>query len=183
MLIGFTGAQSTGKSTLLNEMVHDKHFRKCSFVKEVTRKVAGKGLRINDHGDDTTQLFILSEHLYNHHAEERCMVLDRCIIDGYIYTRWLHKQGSVSDWVYKYACKLHDLLISRLDVVFYTHPVDVPLTNDGVRSVDIDFRNDIIDLYDEYISTRHTNAKTQLITLRGDVHARMKQIKQTLNNL
>ena len=70
MLISFTGAQSTGKSTLLDLMARDEHFRKCSFVKEVTRKVARRGLNINAHGNDMTQLFILSEHLYNHHAEE-----------------------------------------------------------------------------------------------------------------
>lgn len=181
MLIGFTGAQSTGKSTLLNQMTRDEHFRKCSFVKEVTRKVASKGLNINAHGNDTTQLFILSEHLYNHHAEEKCMVLDRCIIDGYIYTRWLFEQGSVSEWVYKHACMLHDLLIKRLDVVFYTHPGDVPLEDDGVRSVDKQFRDDIIRLYDNYINTRHIHP--EFVVLKGDVNTRLQTIKNTLKNL
>jgi nicotinamide riboside kinase len=181
MLIGFTGAQSTGKSTLLDLMARDEHFRKCSFVKEVTRKVARRGLNINAHGNDMTQLFILSEHLYNHHAEENCMVLDRCIIDGYIYTKWLFDQGSVSEWVYKHACKLHDILIDRLDVVFYTHPDDVPLHDDGVRSVNKQFRSDIIDLYNEYLQT--SKLPTRVVTLRGDVNTRMNTIKTTLNNL
>ena len=181
MLIGFTGAQSTGKSTLLNEMVHDEYFRKCSFVKEVTRKVASKGLKINDAGDDITQLFILSEHLYNHHADEKCMVLDRCIIDGYIYTRWLHEQGKVSEWVYKYACHLHDRLLPRLDVVLYTDPRDVELVDDGTRSVNKQFRDDIVALYDDYINTRHMHVN--LVKLSGDVDTRMQTIKDTLNNL
>ena len=181
MLIGFTGAQSTGKSTLLDLMTRDEYFRKCSFVKEVTRKVAKKGLNINAHGNDTTQLFILSEHLYNHHAQEKCMVLDRCIIDGYIYTRWLFEQGSVSEWVYKHACRLHDLLIKRLDVVFYTHPDDVPLEDDGVRSVNTQFRDDIIQLYNDYMRTRQT--QTDFVVLRGDVNTRMQTIKNTLKNL
>lgn len=181
MLIGFTGAQSTGKSTLLNRMARDEYFRKCSFVKEVTRKVASKGLNINAHGDDTTQLFILSEHLYNHHAVEKCMVLDRCIIDGYIYTRWLFEQGSVSEWVYKHACQLYNLLVKRLDVVFYTHPDDVPLEDDGVRSVDTQFRNDIIQLYNDHIHTRQM--PTEFVVLKGDVNTRMNTIKNTLKNL
>ena len=181
MLISFTGAQSTGKSTLLNQMVCDEYFRKCSFVKEVTRKVASRGLNINTHGNDTTQLFILSEHLYNHHVEDKCMVLDRCIIDGYIYTKWLYEQGSISEWVYKYCCQLHTLLINRLDVVFYTHPDDVPLEDDGVRSVDVQFRNDIINSYNEYIETR--NIKPEFVVLRGDVNTRLRSIKDTLKNL
>ena len=178
MLIGFTGAQSTGKSTLLEAMCCDEHYRKCSFVKEVTRKVAGKGLNINDAGDDVTQLFILSEHLYNHHSDEECMILDRCIIDGYIYTRWLYEQQKVSEWVYVHACKLHDILVKKLDVVFYTEPEDVKLVDDGTRSTNVDFRNDIIRLYDEYLNTRHHVFK--IIRLKGDVASRMSTIKKSL---
>ena len=181
MLIGFTGAQSTGKSTLLQAMVEDDEYRKCSFVKEVTRKVAGKGLNINDAGDNVTQLFILSEHLYNHHTAEDCMVLDRCIIDGYIYTRWLYEQGKIDDWVYVYACQLHDILIKKLDLVLYTDPADVQLVDDGVRSVDIEFRNDIIRLYDEYLNTRCHSVK--IVKLTGDVPTRLNTIKQSINNL
>ena len=181
MLISFTGAQCTGKSTLLEQMVHDKHYRKCSFVKEVTRKVARKGCRINDAGGDVTQLFILSEHLHNHYSVDKCMIMDRCIIDGYIYTRWLHEHNKVSDWVYVYACQLHDILIKKLDLVFYTDPRDVDLVDDGVRSMKTEFRDDIIRLYDEYINTRTTSKG--IVVLSGDVRTRLDTIKTTIDNL
>lgn len=180
MLVSFTGAQSTGKSTLLQKMLCSDDFRKCSFVKEVTRKVAANGHNINDKGDDTTQLFILSEHL-NNHMLGGCTVLDRCIIDGMIYTEWLHAEGKVSEWVVRYARDLHDHLISKLDVVLYPDPADVKLVADGQRSNCHKFRNDIISLYDKYFE-EHPQVKDRTVILRGGVDERLKQIHEQLKH-
>lgn len=185
MLIGFTGAQSTGKSTLLKQMSIDDMFRKCSFVKEVTRKVAARGLDINDQGTTLTQLFILNEHLNNHTLHEKCTVLDRCIIDGYIYTKYLHETKRVDDWVLEYAINLRNYIASRIDVLLYTDPEDVKLVDDGVRSVDQQFRTRIIELYDEFLSDEklllNIMPVTKIVKLSGDVSQRMDQIKQTIN--
>jgi nicotinamide riboside kinase len=180
MLISFTGAQSTGKSTLLQRMLQCDKLRKCTFIKEVTRKVASKGIKINDDGDNTTQLFILSEHLHNHHLTG-CVVLDRCIVDGYIYTKWLHEQGKVEGWVLKYAKDLHDVLIDKLDVIFYTEPDDIELEDDGERSTCESFRNDILKMYEEYL-TWNPKARKKLVRLSGTVEERFKTIQKTFEN-
>ena len=180
MLVSFTGAQSTGKSTLLKHMFHSDDFRKCSFIKEVTRKVARQGLQINDAGDNMTQLFILSEHLTNHHLTG-CVVLDRCIVDGYIYTKWLHEQGKVDGWVLKYAWDLHNELIKKLDILFYTEPDNIKLEDDGERSTNVKFRDDIIQMYETYLSWNPL-VKNKLVRLTGSVDERVKQIKQTFKN-
>lgn len=177
MLISFTGAQCTGKSTLLNRMLADSKFRKCTFIKEVTRKVAAQGIKINADGDNITQLFILSEHLHNHYLPG-CVVLDRCILDGYIYTKWLNQNGKVDDWVMEHATKLHDILVDKLDVIFYTNPIDVDLVSDGQRSVDVKFRDDIINMYGTYFDS-HPDVYNKTETLTGSVEQRMKQIFNT----
>lgn len=180
MLIGFTGAQSTGKSTLLSKMVSDSKYRKCSFVKEVTRKVARKGLTINELGTNETQLFILNEHLYNHHLSG-CTILDRCIVDGLIYTEYLFDKGQVDEWVRDYARHLYRLLINKLDIIFYTDPVDVPLVDDKTRSSNIEFRNNIITRYDELFNN-DLNVLKKTIHLRGDVNTRYNLINKTFKN-
>lgn len=180
MLASFTGAQSTGKSTLLERMVQSDEFRKCTFIKEVTRKVARQGLKINDIGDNTTQLFILSEHLHNHHLNG-CVILDRCIIDGYIYTKWLYEQGKVDGWVLKFAWDLHNELIDRLDIVFYTEPDNIKLVDDGERSTNVQFREDIIKMYDTYLKW-NPQVRKKLVRLTGSVDERVKQIKQIFKN-
>ena len=56
MIITFTGAQSTGKSTLLNKMMTDERFRKFDFVPQITRRLMQQyNLNHNEDGDEFTQ--------------------------------------------------------------------------------------------------------------------------------
>lgn len=179
MLVGFTGAQSTGKTTLLKQCKNTLSGDWC-FVDEVTRKVQREGSNINESGDDTTQLFILSEHLHNHNRVQN-YILDRCILDGYVYTKWLEQQGKVHTWVREYACRLLTHLVGRLDIIFYTQPEDIPLIeNDGVRSNSIKFRQEIIDLYEDLFSQSYY-WMNKVVRLRGSVEDRMETIYNTID--
>ena len=102
-------------------------------------------------------------------------MLDRCILDGYVYTKWLHQNGRVSKWVLNYADNLLSHLIDNVDIVFYTQPEDVPLVDDGVRSVNIDFRQDILNIYEELFS-RNCPWMNKLVRLHGGIAARMNTI-------
>ena len=181
MLVSFTGAQSTGKSTMLNMCCNHPAFRKYHCVPEVTRKVKREhNLDINEQGDDVTQLFILREHLHNHYLKGDAL-LDRCIVDGAVYTQYLYETGKVKGWVYRYAIELFNLLIPQLDVIFYTHPDDVELVDDGERSVDVHFRNEIILGMKHFINLERCEGK--VVTLSGTPEERMKTILTTINNL
>lgn len=188
MLISFTGAQSTGKTTLLKECCDNPIFRKYHCVPEVTRKVAREQhVDINEAGDDITQLFILNEHLHNHYLTGPAL-LDRCILDGWVYTDYLFSQGKVSQWVKEYAGRLYDKLISQLDIIFYTDPGDIPIEDDGQRSINHEFRDDIIKGFEyemaggafECLSLDPITPGPSLIRLVGDVNARMKTILDTV---
>lgn len=183
MLIGFTGAQCTGKSTLLSRCAKLKNnneiFYGFDFVEEVTRKVKREGHNINLDGDNITQLFILNEHLKNHNAIGN-YVLDRCILDGYIYTCCLVRRGIVSSWVCEYACNLLTELVGKLDIILYTEPDDIRLVDDGVRSIDYKFRQEIIDRYEELFRENYF-WQNKVVRLSGTVDDRMEQINLKLN--
>ncbi len=202
MLIGFTGAQCTGKTTLLNLLKdklcgnkwiesHDGVYRdEWNFVPEVTRKVMREGLKINESGDDITQLFILKEHLQNHiiTSKNEKWILDRCILDGYVFTRWLYEQGSVEKWVLNYACNLLSMLGERLDLILYTEPDDIPIEDDGERSINVQFRKDIVDIYEEIIGCSVSTPgrdtwRGKIVRLSGDVETRMNTIDEHVNKL
>ena len=181
MLVSFTGAQSTGKSTMLNMCCNHPVFRKFHCVPEVTRKVKREqNLDINEQGDSVTQLFILKAHLHNHYLKGDAL-LDRCIVDGVVYTQYLYENNKVKNWVYQYAIELFNLLVPRLDVIFYTHPDDVELVDDGERSVDVKFRNDIVLGMKDFIGL--SRCKDKVVYLRGTPEERMKTILETMNNL
>ncbi len=107
-------------------------------------------------------------------------MLDRCILDGYVYTRWLYLNGTVSEWVLNYAGNLLSHLIDNLDVVFYTQPEDVPLVGDGVRSVNVEFRQDILNIYEELFA-RNNSWMYKLVRLNGAVETRMNTILNKIN--
>lgn len=182
MIISFTGAQCTGKTTLLNlckqQRDSSEMFEGFKFVDEVTRKVKREGHEINLDGNDITQLFILNEHLKNH-TQNSNAVLDRCILDGYVYTSCLSRREIVSEWVTKYACELMLLLTEKLDVIFYTQPEDVPLKGDGVRSVDLDFRQDIINRYEDLFAQDYY-WMDKVVRLYGSIDDRMNTINETI---
>ena len=180
MVISFTGAQSTGKTTLLNacKEVYGERF---SFVDEVTRLVKRNyNVPINEEGTDITQLFIINTHIENAfkvYDKPEGVILDRCIIDGLVYTGYLALEGKVSKWVFKYAKDVFNLLIPKVDKIFYTHPSDVELVADGERSVDLEFRKKIIDLFELVFELYDEKLKNKVIILKGTVEERMEQIK------
>ena len=178
MLISFSGAQSTGKTTLLNHLQErNTHIK---FVPEVTRLVRRDyNLPINEDGNDVTQLMIIGEHLRNaYKISNESNILDRCSLDGLVYTYWLCQQHKVSMSVYSFAESIFNKTINKYDVIFYTSPEDVNLIDDGERSANSDFRDDIIKLFESYILESNIN----IVRLSGTVEERLQTIKKTLND-
>ena len=99
-LFTFTGAQSTGKTTLLKK-VKELYPNRFEYVTEVTRRIQRLGVSINDEAKnyDLTQSLIIGDHLINYmkvhnepHDNISDILLDRCIVDGYIYTKYFYKR-------------------------------------------------------------------------------------------
>jgi len=176
MRIAFTGAQSTGKTTLLEAIKQNEEFRyKYEFIDEITRRMVKKGLKINEAGGNTTQLLIMNEHIKNLLYED--VIMDRCMLDGLVYTDWLHWEGKVKTWVYEYAKNVFDHYINRYDLIFYLKP-EFDIVDDGVRSVDIKFRNEIVERFERYVK----HVQVPVIILSGTVEQRLEQFYNTINN-
>ena len=182
MIVSFTGAQSTGKTTLLNK-VRDLN-PTLNFVDEVTRRIKREyDLPINESGGDITQSMIMTDHIANVYRryDGFDIVLDRCAMDGVVYTHWLYNHGKVSKATLMWAKKVYEDLIGKYDIVFYTSPADVPLVDDGERSVNKEFREEILSLFDDYIYDLIIDNKSDNVcTVEGTVEERMKYIKKVL---
>lgn len=179
MIVSFTGAQSTGKTTLLNRLV-DVNVFDVSFIDEVTRRIKREfDLPINEDGGDVTQFMIMADHIANVYRkyDSDLVVLDRCAVDGVVYTRWLQLQGMVSAEVYTAACTVYDQIIDKYDVIFYTDPADVELIDDGERSANKQFRDDIIKLFDMRLKELDN-----VVVLSGNVEERLETVKKTVES-
>ncbi len=176
MKVSFTGAQSTGKTTLLEAIKQNEEFRyKYEFIDEITRRMTKKGLKINEEGGNTTQLLIVNEHIKNTLYTDA--VMDRCIIDGVVYTEWLWKEGKIERWVLDYAENVFNYYKNRYDYIFYLKP-EFNIVADGTRSMDLRFRNEIVDLFDNYIN----KVSIPVIQLTGSVEERLEKFYNTIKN-
>ncbi len=180
MKVSFTGAQSTGKTTLLNKC--KEVYKDYKFVDEVTRYVRKTyDVKINEIGGTETQLYILAEHIKNHLRADENLMLDRCILDGYVYTKYQVDQDKVAHNVLEAFNGVFNTLFDKLDYVFYTDPSDVKLVDDGERSANSKFRNDIIEIFEDIITYKMSpKNKQKVIRLKGSVEKRMQTIEKYL---
>ena len=186
MIFSFTGAQCTGKTTLLKHLYKENGDYPFVFIPEVTRLVKREyNMPINESGGDLTQLLIMTEHvrnIYKNRADHLIrgvhQIFDRCALDGIVYSLWLLNKDKISRRCYD-ACELvWENLKDKYDVIFYTSPEDVKLIEDGERSVDEAFRKEIIDIFELHL--HRENFDCEVVTLKGSVKDRLKTVRATL---
>ncbi len=171
MRIAFTGAHSTGKTTLINILKQNPDFVDYTFIHSPTRSIQVNGNQINEKGDDTTQNLIMFQHVMNSNTSAKKVVFDRCSLDGFVYTSYLYANGKVSKETLKISECICLNTISKYDCIFYL-PIDIELNNDGVRSQDPDFQLKIGKLFEEYRATY----KIPVIPIVGTVEERIEKI-------
>lgn len=152
MRIALTGAHSTGKSTLVAALATEIYLKGYTVCGEITRRMKTFGVEINERGTDATQLLIMNQHIANVTIYDD-MLVDRCALDGWIYTDYLHGRSKVSDEVAEYAWKAFYRTRMAYDHIFYIEPIKgMNIINDGTRSTSADFQHGILQLYKDFIT-------------------------------
>jgi nicotinamide riboside kinase len=170
MKIGITGAQSVGKTTLLNALRSEKLFKEYVICDEVTRRVKSYGLPINEEGTDITQRLIMNEHIVNVFMYGN-MLTDRTALDGLVYSTYLFKNNKINNTTMKYVKDVFNKVWHSYDYVFYIEP-EFEIVDDGVRSINKQFRDEIADLFEATIEKE----KLSMLRVKGSVRSRVNII-------
>jgi nicotinamide riboside kinase len=170
MRIGITGAQSVGKTTLLNALRSEKLFKDYVICDEVTRRVKGYGLPINEEGTDNTQRLIMNEHIVNVFMNGN-MLTDRTALDGLVYSAYLYNKNQISANTLKYVREVFNKVWHSYDYVFYIEP-EFEIVDDGVRSVNKQFRDEIAELFEYVIEKENLS----MLRVKGSVRNRVNTI-------
>lgn len=170
MRIGITGAQSVGKTTLLNALRSEKFFKDYAICDEVTRRVRSYGIPINEEGTGVTQRLIMNEHIVNIFMHDK-MLTDRTAIDGLVYTLYLHKKGKVDNKTLQYVDTVFKKLINQYSYIFYIEP-EFDIVDDGERSISKEFRDEIVELFDSVI----VKNKINVTRIKGSVRNRVDMV-------
>ena len=169
--VAFSGAQSTGKTTLLNALRESADFKDSKFWDEITRQIKEQGFEINEQGTDATQLKIMQEHKRRVQANDSGLVIfDRCSLDGLVYTQYLYNRGQLTKETLDEATRVFEETISSWDAIFFLRP-EFEIVDDGVRSVNVEFHRNIVFLFDHFIEKYNL----QVIRLTGSVEERVNQ--------
>lgn len=175
MRIGITGAQSVGKTTLLNCLRSEAIFKDYIICDEVTRKVQKNGFKINEQGGDETQLAIMNMHIDN--LKHNNMITDRTSLDGYVYSIYLHDNKNIKRVTLEKVYEIYLETIEKYDYLFYIPP-EFEIESDGVRSVNQKFRNDIVQIFkDNYVKCPHKD----ITVLTGSVKERIEKVLRKIN--
>lgn len=173
MKIILTGAQGTGKTTVLNE------FNGTDFelVTEVVRNLAKKGVKINKDGDEKGQTKIFNEYK-NIFTSKDHFISDRGLIDVVAYTVWLARNGKVSEkFADKQIKQLHKFMISNPDIFYCYFPVEFDLEDDGVRDMDATFRDEISDIILSLLGALGVS----FVVIQGSVEDRVAKVQSLIN--
>lgn len=178
MIVSFTGAQSTGKTTLLNQMRNWECLKDYTFIDEITRNIEKKGMSINEKGNDDTQTAIMHAHIENLKKGNN-LVLDRCSLDGVVYTHYLYLHGKVSKDTFDYARQVFFETCLKYDKIFYLKP-EFDIVEDGVRSNSVQFRDEIANIFEGYIADLNLR-RYNVVELTGSVEERLEAVKKEMN--
>jgi len=187
MRIALSGAQGTGKTTLINELKRGSFLPHYTFYDEVVRNLVKRtGISINREADDYSQTAITNEQVRL--ASETTFntpnaFFDRCIVDSHAFTIFDYVREQISKKVYMYSSEMLKMVFTYFpyDMVIYIPP-KIQLVEDGVRDTDVQYRNRIDKLMTNVLNYNSIkSSSTKIYTLTEiSVQGRIKEI---LNNM
>lgn len=175
MRIGFTGTMSVGKTTLVNALKELPEFKDYEFKTERSKYLRDLGIPLNTDSTLKGQIIFLAERCSELFQDN--IITDRTLIDVMAFTSLAKTIPLTYNALYE---ALASKILKEYDYIFYISPDGVDIEDNGVRTTDPEYRDqvnyairDIITKYQGYIQN--------LIVLNGSVEERVQQVKQTLN--
>jgi len=174
MKIGFCGTMSVGKTTLVNALKELPEFEKYEFRTERSKYLRDLGIPLNTDSTINGQFVFLAERAAE--LMNKNIITDRTVIDVMAFTR-LAK--SIPYYIADSFCQAASHLIYNYDYIFYVSPKGVDIEDNGVRTTDTKYREEI-DKEIMCLLHKYNHINKRFITLEGNTEKRIQKVKQTL---
>jgi len=174
MRIGFTGTQSVGKTTLVNSLKEHPKFKDYTFATERSKYLRDLGIPLNTDSTIKGQLIFLAERASELLQEN--IITDRTVIDVMAFT---NLASSIPLQIGDKFEALASELISEYDYIFYVSPKGVPIEDNGIRTIDAEYR-DKIDSNIRKIIGKNSHKVNKIWTLSGTTEERIKRIEEII---
>lgn len=173
MRIAFSGAQGTGKTTLLRDFLTcwpqyktlNKSYR--DIIKE-------KGLTHSSNTTEETQRVIrdwMYEEFKKNSKDDR-VVYDRCLLDNLVYTLWMYRYipGSISGTFVNESIDIMKESMRKLDIIFYipANKCNFALEDDNFRDTNAEYRTQIDGIFKGLIDEYKNNFNADIFWPKND---------------
>jgi GTPase SAR1 family protein len=175
MKIGLTGTMSCGKTTLVNALKELPQFKDYKFATERSKYLRDLGIPLNTDSTLKGQTIFLAERCSELMNEN--LITDRTIIDVMAFTanaKSINQSDKIS--YEEYARNF----INEYDYIFYISPEGIEIEDNGVRTIDSEYR-DLIDFtIRNYINSYNHRLKI-FTSIKGTTEQRIKQILEVIS--
>lgn len=178
--ISFSGPSCSGKTTIIDAVNWDDYFDDYKLINSHTRTLKASGVKINDNGNDQTQVKVMDGHLGNYScyaakSNTSTYITDRCVLDGMSYSEWLVNTDRVHRNILKYAGSIFMDVKDKIDILFYCEPVKY--RDDADRKMSKRDHEIVCGLFESYLGMFEIG---QVVRLKGSVKDRLKIIDNKL---
>tara|TARA_R110000764_G_scaffold53261_7_gene115843 strand:- start:331 stop:861 length:531 start_codon:yes stop_codon:yes gene_type:complete len=172
MKIGFCGTMSVGKTTLVNALKELPEFKDYTFRTERSKYLMEMGIPLNTDSTLKGQLVFAAERASE--LMQKNIITDRTVVDVMAFANLSTSMGYREK---VFLALTIEPLINEYDLLFYVSPEGVEIEDNGVRETDADYR---IAIDEEIKSIIQMNGGKKIITIKGAVEERIKQVKSAI---
>jgi nicotinamide riboside kinase len=172
MRIGLAGTMSVGKTTLAKALGETDRFKDHVIQTERSKYLSNLGIPLNTDSTLNGQFVFLAERATE--LLQPNIITDRTIWDVCAFTF----SAQSIDWFAKrdfVEAAMH--MRTQYDIVFYVSPEGVPIEDNGVRTIDVEYRNKIDWVIRESLEEYKPN---KLIYIKGTTEERIATILQNI---
>lgn len=179
MRIFFTGAQGTGKSTLVKEL--SKRHPELTVHDSMSRKFMN-GSKENQFSDDFQKR--ISLYCLNLYVNERDIICSRSYFDSIAYPTY-HISGDNNNVGLIRMVRTFESQMFQDDCIYFYLPIEFEISegNNDLRITDPTYQKDIDEIIRKEIDYINTKYPGKVITLHGTVEERLQKIEECLSNL
>jgi nicotinamide riboside kinase len=172
MRIGLAGTMSVGKTTLVKTLSELEQFKDYHIATERSKYLRDLGIPLNTDSSLNGQFVFLAERASELLREN--VLTDRTIWDVCAFTF----SAKSIDWFAKRSfVEAAMMLRDQYDVVFYVSPEGVPIEDNGVRTIDAEYRDKIDWVIRESLEEYKPK---KLVYIKGTTEERIATILQNI---
>lgn len=180
MKLAVIGPQNTGKSTFVHDFLaaFPEYSTPSATYRDIVR---GKNLSINQLTGTDSQKHI-RDFLYDQvvHADENT-VLDRCVIDNYMYTLWAFTEGNTTMEFVEETKRMMIESLPYIDIyIFIPTTVAVKLVDDTLRDTNVSYVDTINRFFIETLFELVEAYHIRVVVISGNREERIELIKHKI---